>query len=53
MTGASVVVDTYHWINIFLAEGTHKVVGTLLHLWVSTLNGIQLDTAAVTAGVNR
>ena len=41
------VVDTHDRIHIFLAEGTHQVVGTLLHLRVSTLNGIQLNTIAV------
>ena len=47
------VVDADNGIDILLAKGTHEVVGTLLHLGVGTLNGIQFDTIAVTACIYR
>ncbi len=47
VTGRTVVVNTYHWVLVVLHEGTNQVVGTLLHLWVGTLNGVQLDAVAV------
>ena len=50
MSGASVVVDADNGIDFLFAQSTDKVVGTLLHFGVGTLNGIQLDTAAVASG---
>ena len=41
------VVDTYYRVLVVLHEGTHQVVGTLLHLRVGTLYGVQLDAVAV------
>ena len=51
VTSRTVVVDTYYRVYILLAQCADEVVGTLLHLRVSTLNGVQLDTVAVTASV--
>ena len=53
VTSRTVVVDTYYRVYILLAQCADEVVGTLLHLRVSTLNGVQLNTVAVTAGINR
>ena len=49
----TVVVDADNRVDIFLAQGAHKVVCTLLHLGVGTLHGVKLDAVAVTAGINR
>ena len=46
------VVDRDHGINVLLDQGTHEVVGTLLHLGVGTLYGVELDAVAVAAGVD-
>ena len=51
MAGRAVVVDADHGIGVFLAEGAHQVVGTLLHFGVGALDGIQLDAVRVAAGV--
>ncbi len=51
VTSRTVVVDTNHWVLVVLYEGTHQVVGTLLHLWVGTLHGVQLDTVAVATSI--
>ena len=48
MACTSVVVDADNGIHLFLAKSSHKVVGTLLHLWVGTLNGIEFDATGVT-----
>ena len=53
VSGTSVVVDADNGIYFLLAKGADKVVGTFLHLRIGTLNGIQLDAAAVTACLNR
>ena len=45
VSGRTVVVNRNNRIYILLAESTDKVVGTLLHLWVGTLNGVQLNAA--------
>ena len=45
----SMVVNAYDGVGVFLAEGTHHVVGALLHLGVGTLHGVQLYSAAVSA----
>ena len=47
------VVDRYDGVHILLAECTHQVVGTFLHLGVGTLNGIQFDAIAITTRINR
>ena len=52
MSGRAVVVDGYHGVHLFLAEGAHHVVGTLLHLGVGALDGVQLDAAAIASCVN-
>ncbi len=45
------VVDGNNGVHILLAERTNQIVGTLLHLRVGTLNGIQLDTVAVATSI--
>ena len=47
------VVDADNRVYIFLAQCTYKVVSTLLHLGVGTLNGVKLNAVAVAACVNR
>ena len=49
----TVVVDGDDGVDILLTERTHEVVGTLLHLRVGTLHGIQLDAVAVATRVDR
>ena len=46
------VVDAYHGIGVLLAQGAYQIVGTLLHLRIGSLDGIQLNTIAVPACVN-
>ena len=41
----TVVVDRHHGIHLLLAKGADEVVGTLLHLGVGTLHGVELDAA--------
>ena len=53
MSGRTVVVDRNYRIHVFFAKSAYYVVGTFLHFCVGTLHSVQLDTAAVTAGVNR
>ena len=53
MSGRTVVVDADNRIDILLTEGSHEVVGALLHLGVGTLNGIQFDAIAIATGINR
>ena len=53
VTCRTVVVDADNGVDIFLAERTHKVIGTLLHLRVGTLHGVQLYAVAVSTGVHR
>ncbi len=52
MTSRTVVVNTHNGVHIFFAQGAHQVVGTLLHLRVSTLYGVQLDTVAVATRIH-
>ena len=47
------VVDADNGVDVFLAQGTYKVVSTLLHLRVGTLNGVKLYAVAVAACVYR
>ena len=53
MTCRTVVVDAHHGVHLLLAERTHQVVGTFLHLGVGTLHGIQLDAAGVATRIHR
>ena len=48
----SVVVDRNNWILIALRNRTDHVSRAFLHLRISTLNGVQLDTAGVLTGVH-
>ena len=52
VAGTSVVVDADDWVVVLLAEGTNEVIGTLLHFGISSLYGVQLDAAGVTACIN-
>ena len=47
------VVDAHYRIVILLNQCSHKVVGTLLHLRVGTLHGVELYAVAVTSCVYR
>ena len=47
------VVDRNNWVVVFFYQCTHKVVSTLLHLWVSTLNSVELDTVAIATSIYR
>ena len=49
----AVVVDGDYGVALLFAEGAHHVVGTLLHLRIGALHGVQLNAAAVATGVNR
>ena len=49
----SVVVDGDHGVVVLLHEGAHEVVGALLHLGVGTLDGVELDTIAIAARIDR
>ena len=51
VTGRTVVMDRDYRVDIFFHEGAHEVVGTLLHLRVGTLHGVELNTIAVAAGI--
>ena len=53
MSGTTVVVDAHHWVDILFAQGSHQVIGSLLHFWIGTLYGIQFDAIAVSASINR
>ena len=48
VAGRAVVVDAHHGVDIFLAEGTHQVVGAFLHLGVGTLHGVELSPPTTT-----
>ena len=39
-------------VYLFFTQGTHEVIGTLLHLGVGPLYGIQLNAATVAAGIH-
>ena len=52
MSGRAVVVNRNHGIHVLLAEGTYQVVGTFLHLWVGSLNGIQFNAVAIATRIN-
>ena len=45
------VVDRYNGVGVFLTEGTDEIIGAFLHLWVGTLDSVQLNTVAITAGI--
>ncbi len=46
-------MDGNYRIHIFLTQRTHKVIGTLLHLRIGTLHGIELNTTGITTGIHR
>ena len=53
VTASSVVVDGNNWIYIHFAQSTDSIVGTFLHFWVASLNGVQLNCVVVFACGNR
>ena len=53
VSGRTVVMNRNHRIHLFFAKSAYDVVGTFLHFCIGTLHGVQLDTAAVTTGINR
>ena len=52
VTGTAMVMDRHHRIFLFLHQGAHQVVGTLLHFRVCTLYSVQLNAAGVPPCVN-
>ena len=52
MAPCAVVVNGNDGVVIRLGQSPDHVCGTLLHLWVGSLHGIQFDTRGVTARVN-
>ena len=52
MTACTVVVYTYNSIVVALCNGADSIVSPLLHLWVGTLYGIQLNSICILACVN-
>ena len=53
VAGGAVVMDGNYRVDIFFHEGAHEVVGTLLHLRVGTLHGVELDAIAIASGIDR
>ena len=53
VSGRAVIVDGDYRVDVFLDEGTHEVIGTLLHLRVGALHSVELDAVAVSAGIYR
>ena len=47
------IVDRDDRILFLFAQGADNVIGTFLHLWVSTLYGIQLDARRIASCLNR
>ena len=53
MSGRTVVVNGNHRIHVLFAQCTHQIVGTLLHLGIRTLHGIQFDAGRITSRIYR
>ena len=53
MAPCAVVVDGNDGVVVRLGQSPYHVCGPLLHLWVGSLHGIQLNTRGVAARVNR
>ena len=53
MAPCAVVVDGNDRVVIRFGQGPDHVCGPLLHLWVGSLHGIQLNAGGVAARVNR
>ncbi|CCX63388.1 putative uncharacterized protein [Bacteroides sp. CAG:598] len=53
VSSRAVVVDGNDGVYLFLAEGAHHVVGTLLHFGVGALDGVQFDAATVSSRIDR
>ena len=47
------IVNRHNGVLIFFHQCTHEVIGSLLHLRVSTLHGIQLDAVAIATRIDR
>ena len=52
VSGRTMVVDRNNRVVVFLSQRTDKIVSTLLHLRVGTLNGVKLNAVAVATGIN-
>ena len=53
MACRTVVVDAHHGVGILLYQCAHQIVGTLLHLGVGTLHGVELYAVRVAACIYR
>ena len=53
MSGTTMVMDADNRVDILLAQGSHQVIGSLLHFWIGTLYSIQFDAIAVSTSINR
>ena len=53
MAPCAVVVDGNDRVVVRFGQGPDHVCGTLLHLRVGSLHGIQLDTRGIATRVNR
>ena len=53
MSGSTMVVDAHDGILVGFHQGAHQVVGTLLHLGIGALDGVQLYSAGIATGVDR
>ena len=53
MSGRTVVVYGNHRIHVLFAQCTHQIVGTLLHLGIRTLHGIQFDAGRIASRIHR
>ena len=49
---ASMIMDADNGIHFLFAKRTHQIVGTLLHLWVSTLYCVKLDTTRIATSLH-
>ena len=53
MACRTVVVDRHHGVHLLLAKGADEVVGTLLHLGIGALHGVELDAARIASRLDR
>ena len=53
VTACTMVVNRNDGVVVAFAQGTHHVVGTLLHLGVGTLHSVEFDARRILARVDR
>ena len=52
MPSTSVVVNAHHGIGLFFTERAYQIVGSLLHLRIGSLYGIEFYATAVSSGLH-